>query len=72
MKLINVFVCSQYDKFREKFLWGRRPMLAAAAARLRDRHDLIWVDMGGGTGVSARRSEPVKGPDSLRFDHSVP
>ncbi|WIA39165.1 hypothetical protein OEZ86_005292 [Tetradesmus obliquus] len=41
---------SKYDKFREKFLWGRRPMLAAAAARLRDRHDLIWVDMGGGTG----------------------
>lgn len=28
-------------------------MLAAAAARLRDRHDLVWVDMGGGTGVSA-------------------
>lgn len=27
-------------------------MLAAAAARLRERRDLIWVDMGGGTGVS--------------------
>eukprot|EP00879_Flechtneria_rotunda_P011867 GHRR01012396.1.p1 GENE.GHRR01012396.1~~GHRR01012396.1.p1 ORF type:complete len:672 (+),score=176.99 GHRR01012396.1:1113-3128(+) len=39
-----------YDKFRAKFLWGRRPMLAAAAARLRNRNDLIWVDMGGGTG----------------------
>lgn len=27
-------------------------MLAAAAARLRERRDLVWVDMGGGTGVS--------------------
>jgi len=40
------------DKFREKFLWGRRPMLAACAARLRDRSNLVWVDLGGGTGVS--------------------
>jgi betaine lipid synthase len=39
-----------YDKFRARFLWGRRPMLAAAAARLRERRDLVWVDMGGGTG----------------------
>lgn len=27
-------------------------MLAAAAARLRERRDLVWVDLGGGTGVS--------------------
>lgn len=47
-------------------------MLAAAAARLRDRHDLIWVDMGGGTGVSACRLGPAKVSDSLRFDHPVP
>ncbi|KAI8469365.1 MAG: hypothetical protein J3K34DRAFT_282994 [Monoraphidium minutum] len=39
-----------YDKFRTNFLWGRRPMLAACAARLRDRSDLVWVDLGGGTG----------------------
>lgn len=39
-----------YDKFRSNFLWGRRPMLAAAAARLRDRSDMVYVDLGGGTG----------------------
>jgi hypothetical protein len=41
------------DKFRANFLWGRRPMLAACAARLRERNDLVWVDLGAGTGVSA-------------------
>ena len=39
------------DKFRSSFLWGRKPMLAACAARLADQKDLIWVDLGGGTGV---------------------
>ncbi|KAK9817757.1 hypothetical protein WJX72_001701 [[Myrmecia] bisecta] len=39
-----------YDRFRSAFLWGRKPMLAAVAARLRDQKDLIWVDLGGGTG----------------------
>mmetsp|Transcript_20159 Transcript_20159/g.56144 ORF Transcript_20159/g.56144 Transcript_20159/m.56144 type:complete len:687 (-) Transcript_20159:861-2921(-) len=39
-----------YDKFRANFLWGRKPMLAACAARLAQRRDLIWVDLGGGTG----------------------
>lgn len=39
-----------YDKFRANFLWGRRPMLAACAARLRERNDLVWVDLGAGTG----------------------
>ncbi|KAL4857543.1 DNA mismatch repair protein 6 [Chlorella vulgaris] len=39
-----------YDSFRSKFLWGRRPMLAACAARLRDFEDMVWVDLGGGTG----------------------
>ena len=41
------------DKFRSRFLWGRRPMLAACAARLKDRSDLVYVDLGGGTGVSS-------------------
>lgn len=40
------------DKFRSNFLWGRRPMLAACAARMRERSNLVWVDLGGGTGVS--------------------
>lgn len=39
------------DKFRANFLWGRKPMLAACAARLSQCKDLIWVDLGGGTGV---------------------
>ena len=39
------------DRFRASFLWGRRPMLAASAARIRDMEDLVWVDLGGGTGV---------------------
>jgi hypothetical protein len=41
------------DKFRSRFLWGRKPMLAACAARLADRNNLVWVDLGGGTGVSS-------------------
>lgn len=51
-RMICDAVAPQYDKFRERFLWGRRPLLAGCAARLRGRSDLIWVDMGGGTGVS--------------------
>eukprot|EP00898_Chlorokybus_atmophyticus_P007323 jgi/Chlat1/7592/Chrsp63S07076 len=41
-----------YDRFRSSFLWGRRPMLAASAARLKDAgvNGAVWVDLGGGTG----------------------
>lgn len=39
------------DKFRSSFLWGRRPMLAACAARLGHLKGMTWVDLGGGTGV---------------------
>jgi hypothetical protein len=39
-----------YDSFRSKFLWGRKPMLAACAARLEGQDGLVWVDLGGGTG----------------------
>lgn len=45
------------DRFRANFLWGRKPMLAACAARLAGRTDLVWVDLGGGTGVSPFASE---------------
>lgn len=40
------------DRFRANFLWGRRPMLAACAARLEleGKRDMVWVDLGGGTG----------------------
>ena len=43
---------AQYDKFRSRFLWGRRPMLSAAAARLNQEKKGslgVWVDLGGGT-----------------------
>ena len=39
------------DRFRKEFLWGREPLLAACAARLRNVRDVVWVDLGGGTGV---------------------
>eukprot|EP00891_Asterochloris_glomerata_P001660 jgi/Astpho2/1660/e_gw1.00032.33.1_t len=40
-----------YDAFRTNFLWGRKPMLAACAARLPAKSEgLVWVDLGGGTG----------------------
>lgn len=43
------------DRFRSSFLWGRKQMLAAVAARLRHQSDLVWVDLGGGTGVRHSR-----------------
>ena len=49
------------DNFRSKFLWGRKPMLAACAARLAEKNDLVWVDLGGGTGVS-RSCRPQYAP----------
>jgi len=42
------------DKFRDRFLWARRPMLAAVAARLTKESGNVWVDLGGGTGVRPR------------------
>lgn len=46
--ILSIF-CAD-DSFRSKFLWGRKPMLAAAAARLEGQTEMIWVDLGGGTG----------------------
>mmetsp|Transcript_21887 Transcript_21887/g.60757 ORF Transcript_21887/g.60757 Transcript_21887/m.60757 type:complete len:700 (-) Transcript_21887:282-2381(-) len=43
-----------YDRFRASFLWGRKPMLASAAARIRDMSDIVWVDLGGGTGENVK------------------
>lgn len=40
------------DAFRSKFLWGREPLVAACAARLKANSDMVWVDLGGGTAVS--------------------
>ena len=47
---LNRLECAD-DKFRDRFLWGRRPMLAAVAARLPKQRDNVWIDLGGGTGV---------------------
>ena len=52
-------MCLADDNFRSKFLWGRKPMLAACAARLAERNDLVWVDVGGGTGVSIWGCQPL-------------
>jgi len=41
-------------------------MLAACAARLADKKDLVWVDLGGGTGVS---HSPPQIPSSLCIQH---
>lgn len=46
------------DKFRSAFLWGRKPMLAACAARLQEQSGMIWVDLGGGTGVRPLPTTP--------------
>jgi len=46
-----------YDSFRQGLLHGRRPMQAALAARLEDSEDLVWVDMGGGTGYNVELME---------------
>ncbi|CAM6106075.1 unnamed protein product [Calypogeia fissa] len=38
-----------YDRFRANFLHGRKPLMAACAARLRGSSGMVWVDLGGGT-----------------------
>lgn len=39
-----------YDRTRATLLKGREQALATTAAELRKKHDLVWVDIGGGTG----------------------
>jgi betaine lipid synthase len=50
-----------YDGFRANFLHGRQPMLAAVAARLQGQRDLVWVDMGGGTGWNVEAMAEIMG-----------
>lgn len=50
LPFLPLFPTPPDDRFRQNFLWGRKPMLAACAARLEGRKDLVWVDLGGGTG----------------------
>lgn len=58
------------DKFRDKFLWGRRPMLAAVAARLQKQKDAVWIDLGGGTGVRTAPL-PALAAESLLHSHRI-
>ena len=46
-----------YDRFRSAFLWGRKPMLAACAARVQGQRDMVWVDLGGGTAENVSMME---------------
>ena len=56
----HVFVaCDADDSFRTNFLWGRKPMLAACAVRLEEQRELVWVDLGGGTGVRTPDRRPA-------------
>lgn len=55
-----------YDNYRERLLWGRKPMLQTCAAYLTKtmntthrpiQHSLVWVDMGGGTGYNVEQMD---------------
>ncbi|KAL6768795.1 BTA1 [Auxenochlorella protothecoides x Auxenochlorella symbiontica] len=56
-----------YDAFRSKFLWGREPLVAACAARLKANSDMVWVDLGGGTAENVALMS--KFMDLKRFSH---
>ena len=68
-----------YDGFRSGLLHGRKPMLAALAARLSStssssssssattaQGDLVWVDMGGGTGYNIELMEELMSLEAFR------
>lgn len=49
---------ADYDRFREKMLWGRVPLLHALVAHFGDRvssGNLVWIDFGGGTGYNVEK-----------------
>ena len=52
---------ADYDRFREKMLWGRTPLLRAIGAHMgiAERNDLIWVDVGGGTGSNVEKMNDI-------------
>ncbi|MEW5303500.1 MAG: hypothetical protein WDW38_001833 [Sanguina aurantia] len=62
---------SLYDAFRKNFLWGRKPMLAACAARLKGRNNLVWVDLGGGTGENVDMMASYIGLDKFKAIYVV-
>lgn len=60
-----------YDKFRANFLWGRKPMLASCAARLEGKRDMIWVDLGGGTGENVAMMAEYMGLEKFKAIYVV-
>ena len=51
-KLENFYAkqVNDYDAFRKNLLWAREDMLKACAVRLEKQTNLVWIDLGGGTG----------------------
>jgi betaine lipid synthase len=51
-KLENFYAkqVNDYDDFRKYLLWAREDMLKACALRFEGKSNLVWVDLGGGTG----------------------
>jgi betaine lipid synthase len=39
-----------YDSYRQRFLWGRPGMLQRCSELLKNSRDIVWIDLGGGTG----------------------
>lgn len=54
MSFLERLQAELYDGFREGFLWGRRHLINVCTSRLErfDANELVWVDMGGGTGAN--------------------
>lgn len=54
---------ADYDRFREKMLWGRTPLLRAIRAHMSchfaKRKDVVWVDIGGGTGSNIEKMNEI-------------
>lgn len=49
-----------YDKTREVLLQGRIEALKLAAAHLNKKKDIVWVDVGGGTGYNIECMDRIK------------
>eukprot|EP00798_Chlamydomonas_sp_ICE-L_P001317 gene1317-32670_t len=61
----------EYDNFRSRFLWAREPMLTAVASCTYGRSDLVWVDLGGGTGENIELMAAVMPVESFRTVYVV-
>lgn len=53
---------ADYDRFRQKMLWGRVPLLRALVAHCGksfDSTELVWIDVGGGTGYNVEKMAEI-------------